>query len=213
MSVPTVSVITPTWQRHDLLLSRCVPSVQEQEYPKVEHVVVSDGPDEYLSKMFASHVPAGHARDIRQGRRHPVWYYEMGEHDPGARWGHWARLRGIELAAGEYVTYLDDDDAYRPEHAAVLAAALDAHPDAGFAYSRMISHSGGGSCRIGADPPVYGQIGTPMIMHRRELLDVATWEQSMPANDWDLVSRWLAAGVGYVAADADTVDVWPSASR
>jgi hypothetical protein len=50
-------------------------------------------------------------------------------------------------------------------------------------------------------------------MHRREVLGVATWEQSTPTIDWDLVSRWLAAGVGYVSVGADTVDVWPGAFR
>ena len=50
---PTVSVITPTWQRHDLLLNRCVPSVAAQDHPAVEHVIVSDGPDPDLRGKLA----------------------------------------------------------------------------------------------------------------------------------------------------------------
>ena len=94
----------------------------------------------------------------------------------------------------------------------MLAGALDSRPDAGFAYSRMVSHntSSGGTWRVGSDPPGYGAIGTPMIMHRRGLLEVATWEQSLPSIDWDLVERWLAAGTAYVSVDVDTVNVWPS---
>jgi glycosyltransferase involved in cell wall biosynthesis len=211
--VKTVSVVTPTWDRHGLLLDRCVPSVQAQDYPKVEHVIISDGPDEKLREVFRSHIPPDRRQDIRQGRRHPLWYYELPEHDPQARWGHWARLRGIELAAGEYITYCDDDDALRPEHCRLLAAALDANPDAGFAYARAVMHAQGGACcRIGTDPPAYGQISV-MLMHRRELLDVATWRQGEPTIDWDLVSRWMDAGVGWVMADADTADIWPSEYR
>lgn len=199
---PLVSVITPTWQRHPLLFGRCIPSVQAQDHPAVEHVIVSDGPDPELREELAALALPG------------VRFEELPEHDPAARWGHWARLRGIELAKGEYITYNDDDDALRPEHCRVLAGTLDAHPEAGFAYSRMIMHvQGGGSCRIGTDPPGYGQIGVPALMHRRALLDVATWEQSEPTIDWDLVSRWLDAGTGYVMADADTVDIWPSLYR
>ena len=195
---PTVSVITPTWQRHDLLLSRCVPSVAAQDYPAVEHVIVSDGPDPDLRGKL----------DELPGVR----FEELAEHDPAARWGHWARLHGIAVAKGEYITYLDDDDAYTSDHASVLAGALDSRPDAGFAYSRMVSHnsSSGGTWRVGSDPPGYGAIGTPMIMHRRSLLEVATWEQSLPSIDWDLVERWLAAGTAYVSVDVDTVNVWPS---
>jgi glycosyltransferase involved in cell wall biosynthesis len=194
-------VVTPTWQRHPLLFGRCIPSVQAQDYPAVEHVVVSDGPDEELREKLGALALPG------------VRFAELPEHDPAARWGHWARLHGTDVAKGEYITYLDDDDAYRPEHVSVLAAALDAHPDAAFAYSRMIMHTQHGSCRIGTDPPGYGQIGVPAIMHRRGLLDVATWEQSEPTIDWDLVSRWLDAGVRYTSVAADTVDIWPSTYR
>lgn len=53
MKPPLVSVITPTWNRHDLLLTRCLPSVQAQDYPAVEHVIISDGPDEDLRDFLA----------------------------------------------------------------------------------------------------------------------------------------------------------------
>jgi glycosyltransferase involved in cell wall biosynthesis len=199
-----VSVITPTWKRHDLLLNRCIPSVQAQDYPAVEHIVISDGPDDELFDKLA--VPG------RRGWTN-LWYDDLEEHDPDARWGHYARLHGTGLAKGEYITYLDDDDALRPEHCRLLAAALDDRPDAGFAYGQVIMHGQGGSnYRIGTDPPQYGQI-TVTLMHRRELLDVATWEQSEPTIDWDLVSRWLAAGTGYVSVGADTADIWPSTYR
>ena len=62
----------------------------------------------------------------------------------------------------------------------------------------------------GTDPPGRGTIGTPMIMHRRGLLDVANWGIASPIEDWELVSRWLAAGVRYVSIPDVTVDVWPS---
>lgn len=203
---PLVTVVTPTWDRHDLLFGRCIPSVQAQAYPAVEHVIVSDGPDPLLAALLVT-------RSREGGFTHLVRYCELAEHDPAARWGHWARLRGCELAKGEYITYLDDDDSLRPEHVAVLAAALDANPGAGFAYARTIMHVQDGSwCRIGTEPPAYGHISVS-LMHRRELLEVATWEQSQPTIDWDLVSRWLAAGVGWVMADADTADIWPSTYR
>lgn len=192
-----VSVITPTWDRHAFLLDKCIPSVQAQNYQGgVEHVVVSDGPDLDLELQVKLRYPDVH-------------WLALDEHDHEARWGHWARLAGIEASSGEYVTYLDDDDTYRPAHCDLLAKALDAAPGAGFAYSMMLMQG----AVVGSDPPVYCQIGTPMIMHRRELLEVATWEQSMPSIDWDLVSRWLDAGVRYVHVPAVTIDVWPSVYR
>ena len=206
MTVPLVSVVTPTWNRHDLLAGRCIPSVQAQDYPAVEHVIVSDEPDPDLAAVLDAAIPAG------RGPGHPAWCYEMPEHDPEARWGHWARLRGTELAKGEYITYCDDDDALRPGHCRLLAAALDASPGAGFAYAQVVMHTPGGAIRIGTDPPRYGQVSVT-LMHRRELLDVATWRQGEPTIDWDLVSCWLDAGTGYVMAAAVTADIWPSLYR
>ncbi len=188
-------MITPTWQRHETLLSRCIPSVQAQSVPVAEHVIVSDGPDPELASR---EWPAG------------VAYSELPGHDPALRWGIRARLEAIERSRGTLIAYLDDDDAWRPDHVAVLTAALQSDPDAQFAYSRMLVHEPWGTFRFGDGPIAYGRIGTPMIMHRRGLLDVATWEHSLPSDDWDLVRRWLEAGTPYVSVDAVTVDYYPA---
>ena len=69
------SVITPTWQRHDALLQRCIPSVLAQDYPAVEHVIASDGPDDYLADLLPQHPSqryvqlAGHDAGEALGRR------------------------------------------------------------------------------------------------------------------------------------------------
>ena len=197
MAVPLISVITPTWQRHDLLLDRCIPSVAAQDYPAVQHVIVSDGPDNVL----AGKIVAGSCGAV-------VWD-ALPAHDPAARWGHWARLRGLELATGEYIAYLDDDNAFRPGHLAKLAAALDADPSAGFAYSQIMMHNGGSSYVVGVPPPAYGQIDTSAIMHRRGLLETATWrDEGQVTIDWDIVERWLHAGTGWAHVPEVTADYY-----
>lgn len=205
MKPPLVSVITPTWNRHDLLLTRCLPSVQAQDYPAVEHVIISDGPDEDLRDFLAK---------IRRPR-HPVRYAGLPVHDPEPRSdGIAARLAGLELAAGEYIGYIDDDDALRPGHCTLLAAALDADPDAGFAVSRMMCHDGnGGKSVTGWGRLECGNVGAPMVMHRKSVLSVATWREAGLFPDWDLVTRWLDAGVRNANVSAETVDVWPHRFR
>lgn len=194
MDTPLVSVITPTWQRHDLLLSRCLPSVRAQDYPAVEHVVVCDGPDPDLAAAIGGQVKV---------------FDQLPEHYPSTRWGARARLRGLDLAEGDLITYLDDDDAFRPQHCAVLAAALAASPEADFAYSLMSSQG----AIIGSVPPSFCNIGTPMIMHRRETLRLGTWGPESAAEDWELVERWLHAGAKFAHVPDVTVDVYPSGSR
>jgi glycosyltransferase involved in cell wall biosynthesis len=206
MSGPAVTVITPTWfRRHDLLLERCIPSVQAQSLAGTEHVIVSDGPDDELAFRLGG--------EVARNGWHGIRYCELPEHPAGEHWGHHARLAGLEEAHGTYITYCDDDDALRPGHCALLAKALDAAPQAGFAVSRMTAHGGPHETVTGWGPLACGNVGTPMIMHRRWALEHGTWGPASWTEDWDLVQRWLDAGVPYVSVDEETSDVWPSRFR
>jgi glycosyltransferase involved in cell wall biosynthesis len=205
--MPLVTVVTPTWQRYKMLLRRCIPSVQAQGYPRVQQVVVSDGPDPELAAQLSMPWLDGW-KDL--------WYRELPVHDEELHWGGPARNAGLELAEGEYRTYCDDDDSLRPDHCYRLAAALDANPEAGFAVSRMLQH---GVLGVSVDQSVghgelaLGNVGTPMIMHRREVGGQPVEWGSGPYEDWELVWSWIRAGVPYVRVDADTCDAWPSVWR
>lgn len=205
MRKPSVVIITPTWNRHERLLNRCIPSVQAQAYPRVDHWIISDGPDEVLADKLVELAGDG-------AFYHPVHYLQLPEHSPEPHWGHFARLAGIKYSDSELIGYIDDDDLLRPEHCAKLAGVLANETHLGFAYSLMESHSNSGlSTHIGTDPPFSGQIGTPMIMHRRQILEAGTWGPASSIEDWELVQRWLNAGVNYKHLPEPTVDVWPSA--
>lgn len=178
------SVITPTWGRHQLLLDRCIPSVLAQDHP-VEHVIVSDGyePDLYpqILDRFGDAVADGRIR-----------YDELPGKGSG-RWGHSARLRGIQVARGSYLAWLDDDNSFRPDHVSRLAVLLDA--GAQFAYGVILFHNYSSDYPVGGDPPCLGAIDTSAIMNRRDLHETATWrDEGQQTVDWDLVERWMAAG-------------------
>ena len=204
---PLVSLVTPTWQRRDWLMNRCVPSVQAQTYPRIEHVIVSDGPDPVIAaevKEFAAALPPLSPE---------VVFEELAEHQVEQHWGNWCRRRAIELSRGEFIGYIDDDDRLFPRHCESLAKALIEEPGLMWVYSQMRSHSPAGDVIIGG-PPANGAIGTPMIMHRRELLEVATWGQSAgdsSTEDWDLVNAWMESGAQYRHVPDITCEVWPSA--
>jgi glycosyltransferase involved in cell wall biosynthesis len=190
---PLISVITPTWQRHDLLLGRCIPSVKAQDYPVFEHVVVSDGPDERLATLLPG-------------------LHQLPEHDPAAHFGHRARVAGLEQTSGKFVAYIDDDDSWRPMHLRVLMNAL-AESGAGFAYSRIVMHTPRGLIRIGDGPLAQGRILPSLdLLHHRELLPISGWINEPGAPDWNLVRRWVEAGVSYVSVDMETADYYPGSS-
>jgi len=70
-------------------------------------------------------------------------------------------------------------------------------------------HNGGSSYVVGVPPPAYGQIDTSAIMHRRRLLDTATWrDEGQVTIDWDIVERWLHAGTGWAHVPEVTADYY-----
>jgi cellulose synthase/poly-beta-1,6-N-acetylglucosamine synthase-like glycosyltransferase len=191
-----ISVITPTWQRHSDLLNRCIPSVLAQDYPDTEHIIVSDGDEPGLYPALLERYGA----EIAAGR---IRYGTMHDHDPSRRWGHRARLAGIEMARADVIAWLDDDNSWRPHHLTVLAAALEANPAAGFAYSQIQVNSS----VVGDGQPRHGQIDTSVMICRTSALAAATWrDDGQQTVDWDLAERWIAAGVGWVFVPQVTAD-------
>lgn len=188
-----VTCVTPTWQRHHLLLERCIPSVQVQTWPDVEHVVVSDGPDDRLAAIIDGV---------------DVVYGELPEHpDDPCNFGAYARNHGLTLATGELVCYLDDDNAFRPDHVQVLAEAL-LNSDADFVYSQMLRHPA--EDVVGRPPPAHGTVDSSTLMHRRETPGkFGLWPTPSPyAIDWELVKGWLERGATWVHVPQVTVDYW-----
>ncbi len=175
--------------------------MDSQTYPNIEHLIVSDGPDPELAEKLPPFISGTRSR----------YFFQLPYHEEDLHWGHLARLYGLEYASGELIGYLDDDDAFRSGHVELLVAALGNNPDSGWAYSRMMSHMPAGSTSvIGEGPPSCGNIGTPMIAHRRETLEHGTWEAASAFEDWELVNGWTQKGIKYSAVEEVTVDVWPS---
>jgi len=182
-----VTVVTPTIATRHAKLDAACASVHAQTFKDWIHLIVPDGPDPSLSTV--------HSRTciIPLGRPH---------RDSGNS----NRLLGCLLVDTPYIAYLDDDNRWRPRYLEVLVAALDADPSAGFAYAQMEYADG----RILGDgtPGMY-RIDTSMLLHRVELLDVATWDIPCPdpyVMDGLLVDRWLAWGIGFVFVPEVTVD-------
>lgn len=114
---PRVSVVVSHYDRQDEL-PHCLESIARQEYRDFEVIVVND-------------CGADSAAIVRPyARRFPLTY----DYRPANAGVAATRNRGVALACGELVAYLDDDDRWRPRHLAALVAALDADPGAGLAY-------------------------------------------------------------------------------
>jgi len=108
---PFVSVCIPTYNRSKLLTERSIPSVLRQTYNHLELIVVGDGCTDETEESVAR---------IEDPRLRFVNLPTRGVYpsDPLRRWmvaGTPAVNRALELAQGDYITHLDDDDEYLPE--------------------------------------------------------------------------------------------------
>ena len=116
---PKVSVCIPTYNRKDYL-KEALESVFAQTYKDYEVVIVDDGSTDGTEDMLKD---AGY--DVR---------YYWAEHIGQAA----ARNKLIELACGEYITFLDSDDLLFPDAVEKLMDVIDSYDHDVFAYGSYI---------------------------------------------------------------------------
>lgn len=109
---PIVSVVIPTY-RHSAFVRRTLDSVFAQTYRDYEIVVVNDGSPDDTEAVLEPLIAANRIRYIKQ------------ENQGQSR----ARNRGVELARGKYIAFLDDDDLWPREKLEWQVALLEAKPE------------------------------------------------------------------------------------
>jgi len=95
-----VTIVIPTFQREENILNRALKSVLYQTYKNIEVLIIDDNKNEYYSKEILKLV-----QKIGDDR---VKVVKNNENIGGAL----SRNKGISLAKGEYISFLDDDDFY-----------------------------------------------------------------------------------------------------
>jgi len=115
---PLVSVIIPAYNYAEWV-GAAVDSALAQDHPGVEVIVVDDGSTDATPEVLASYGDA-----IRVIRR------------PNGGLNA-ATDTGIAAARGDFLTFLDADDTWRPDRVRLLAEALIANPAAGVVWGDM----------------------------------------------------------------------------
>jgi len=111
-----VSVIIPTYN-DAAYICQAVNSALDQTYSDVEVIVVDDGSTDDTASKLTSY--DGRIRYIYQ-------------HNQGASA---ARNRGLQVATGEYICFLDADDRYCANNISCKVAFLEQHPEYAWCYS------------------------------------------------------------------------------
>lgn len=117
-AVPRVSVVIPTYNRAHFL-RECIGSVLVQSFRDFEVIVVDDGSTDDTRRIVSGF---------------PVRYiYQENGGAPAAR------NKGLRLARGEYIIFLDSDDVMIQGAVGKGVAVLEKHPEVGFSYGQAYS--------------------------------------------------------------------------
>ncbi|NET85484.1 MAG: glycosyltransferase [Moorea sp. SIO1F2] len=115
--MPTISVIVPVYNGEKTILET-IQSIQAQRFSDFELIVINDGSTDGTLDVIST------VKDHRL----KVFSYENGGLPV-------ARNRGIRRSRGEFITFIDADDLWKPDKLELQLAALHKNPEAGVAYS------------------------------------------------------------------------------
>lgn len=195
--MPLVSIIIPVYNG-ETTLRETINSVVNQTFENYEILVINDGSTDatldVLSKIKDSRIQVFSYPNARQAA---------------------SRNRGLERAKGDYIAFLDADDLWMRDKLELQVKALQAHPEAAFAYSwtDYIDERGNflhPGRHITMNGTVYGDLivnnfvengSNPLI--RRDVFDrVGVFDEALPpAEDWDMWLR-IAECYPFVAVPA-----------
>jgi len=120
--MPKVSVIIPTHNR-EKLLSKAVGSVIEQTFQDFEVIIVDDGSTDNTRKVISEFS----AKDERI-----LYIYQQNQGVASAR------NKGISIARGAYIAFLDSDDRMLPNRLEEQVKLLDINKNIGLVYGSML---------------------------------------------------------------------------
>ncbi len=110
--MPKVSVILPTYNRAKYI-SRAIDSVLAQTYKDWELIIIDDGSTDNTKEVVEPY--------LKDKRIKYVWKENGGVSS--------ARNKGLDMATGEFVAFLDSDDFYMPEKLEKSLEVFDRYPD------------------------------------------------------------------------------------
>ncbi len=166
--VPRVSVIIATYNNAHYILE-AIASVFNQTYTSYEVIVIDDGSTDNTRAVLEPYLDQiRYVYQENQGVSH-------------------ARNLGLEMAGGEFITFLDADDFFLPDKLAKQVACFDACPSLGIVHSgwRLVDETG-------------EKISDIELWHGSLELDLETWVVWKPVTISMMFRRsWIQSAGGF----------------
>ncbi len=113
---PTISVILCTYNRAKYLTD-CINSVLQQTFPDFELIVVDDGSQDNTFEIVNDYLQKfNNIRYLKHQNRKAAF----------------ARNAGSQASFGNYITFIDSDDTYKPNHLESRLEFMQANPEIDF---------------------------------------------------------------------------------
>ena len=181
-----VSIITPSYNQARWLPDN-LKSVQNQDYPNIEHIIMDGGSTD------------GSTLILQQAPSNTRW-----ESEPDRGQSH-AINKAFEKANGEYVGWINSDDAYADRRTvSAVVKTFEAHPEVGVVYGHGIVLSQTNRFMHGLWAPEYNEkllrmgvlLLQPSVFFRRSILTSPLVSEALSfVMDWDLFLRLSDQGV------------------
>ena len=191
---PLISVVIPTFNLGKILADRAVRSVLKQTYQNFEVIIVGDHCTDATEELL---------REFNDDR---IKFFNLSERGtyPSNKLHRWRVAgvvpanKGIDLASGEWIACLDDDDAFSEDHLEVLINHALKH-NYEMVYGVVQFETDPGKwVNIGSFPLKLENIGRLSVLYHSKLrffkYDIDAWKYMEPA-DWNLWRRMKEAGV------------------
>lgn len=178
-----LTCICPVWKRPQRTI-RAIESVVAQEFDGWEALFIGDACplfqkaiDEGVFKKYEEQVAA---------TGNSIVFHNMTTHYGG--WGHGARKEGIDMAKGDYICFLDNDDVLKPNHFSNYYGFMNENPELDFAYFNARTEPWkkdrtSALCR--------GGIGNAELIIRTDVLRKEYQLDAEYEHDWRLVDRMM----------------------
>ena len=184
--VPLVTIITVCWNSAKTI-ERTFQSVKAQTYSNIEYVVVDGGSTDGTVELLKAH--------------DALLDYYVSEPDTGL---YHAMNKGLELAQGDYILFLNSDDWYEPHAVAALVSA-QSYSGGGFsgALARYVN-ADGSSHVLRTMPFDHGTLLRMPLRHETMLVPATLYDKIGPYNttypiiaDFDYAIRLFKSGAPY----------------
>lgn len=211
-SKPLVSIIVPTYKR-PRMLERAIRSILDQTYQNVEILVVDDNNEGDPFRKETEKRMKNFAADSR------VFYYKHQNNLGGSA----ARNTGIKNARGQYISFLDDDDEYKPDkiEKQIEIFIHTEKANLGLVYCGMNSLDLNNNFvekigiylmdknRLFKEQMKRGIIGTPMVMVPRKVFDeIGGFKYLKYGQDYEMVLRILAHNYSIECIKEELVNIY-----